>query len=108
MTETKQIYESPDKGKTITSRDMNSPAPPPPADLLSEWHNTTYEKQRRSRLSDVVCDYLDDDDLAPSALATDLLKEIEEWANYHKAHYEKADVCIRVLRHSLSSVSRVE
>lgn len=54
--------------------------------------NTTYESQRKERLSDVIFDYLQDEDTSPEKLYTDIREEIINALE----HFEKyADRCRR-------------
>ena len=41
-------------------------------------------------LSDVVSDYMNDENLPPNALIDDLKEEVKSWADYHKDNYVKA------------------
>ena len=54
--------------------------------------NTTYESQRKERLSDVIFDYLQDENTSPEKLYTDIREEIINALE----HFEKyADRCRR-------------
>lgn len=58
--------------------------------------NDTYDQQRRGRLSDVVTDYLGDEEVSAEKFCTELTEEIRDWANYHRDQLNKAN---KVLTH---------
>ena len=50
---------------------------------------TTYEEQRRVRLTDAIFDYLSDDDVTAQQTYDDLINTIKEDASYYKKHYDR-------------------
>ena len=60
--------------------------------LMSNWAicgATTYEEQRRVRLTDAIFDYLSDDDVTAQQTYDDLINTIKEDASYYKKHYDR-------------------
>ena len=49
----------------------------------------SYNDQRRDRLGDVISDYLNDDDKTAKEFYDDLVKEIDDWIQYHERFAEK-------------------
>jgi len=82
-----KIYESPDKGKTVKERDF---VPPPPQELRDMWALSTYAKQRRDRLGDVIGDYLTDEEIDARTAYEEILAEAKEWVDYHQTNLDKA------------------
>ena len=50
---------------------------------------TTYEEQRRVRLTDAIFDYLSDDDVTAQQTYDDLINTIKEDESYYKKHYDR-------------------
>ena len=49
----------------------------------------SYNDQRRDRLGDVISDYLNDDDKTAKEFYDDLVKEMDDWIQYHERFAEK-------------------
>jgi len=49
----------------------------------------SYNDQRRDRLGDVISDYLNDDDKTAKEFYDDLVKEMDDWIQYHQRFAEK-------------------
>ena len=49
----------------------------------------SYNDQRRDRLGDVISDYLNDEDKTAKDFYDDLVKEIDDWIQYHERFAEK-------------------
>ena len=54
----------------------------------------SYSEQRKDRLSDVVFDYLSDEDTTPDELLTDFIKEVKDTFDYYDKYATK---CKKVL-----------
>ena len=50
---------------------------------------TTYEEQRKVRLTDAIFDYLSDDDVTAQQTYDDLINTIKDDASYYKKHYDR-------------------
>ena len=49
----------------------------------------SYNDQRRDRLGDVISDYLNDEDKTAKEFYDDLVKEMDDWIQYHQRFAEK-------------------
>lgn len=49
----------------------------------------SYDEQRKSRLSDAVSDYLNDEDKTAKDFYDDLIDELSEWQSYYERFAEK-------------------
>lgn len=92
-----KIFESPDKGKTYTEREFTLQVPPPPEDLREKWAMDAYKKARRDRLTDVIGDYLTDEDTTVEELFGDLCAEVKTWSDYHRKFYDKTEKLLKFL-----------
>ena len=61
-----------------------------------DW-DTEYLKQRKSRLTDSVDEYLQDSDTSVLAFFNDLKDVLEELIAYHKTHKEKAEGALQLI-----------
>lgn len=59
--------------------------------------NKTYDSQRRDRLTDVVNDYLMDDEITARRFYEDLIAEVTEIADYHEEQLNKAKEVLDLL-----------
>lgn len=92
-----KIFESPDKGKTFTEREFTLQVPPPPQELRDKWAMDTYKSQRRDRLTDIIGDYLTDEDTSYEEFYKDLCAEVKTWSDYHKKFYDKTQRLVKLL-----------
>lgn len=54
------------------------------------YMETTYKSVRKDRLTDVVGDYLTDEETTAEEFYNDLTHEIDVWIDYHRKFLEKA------------------
>ena len=66
--------------------------------VTQTWANTTYAKQRRDRLGDVVGDYLSDENVSVDEFVRDLKSELQEWVDYHARQLNRANDVFEALK----------
>ena len=62
----------------------------PEIENAKEFNQVVYATARRDRLSDLVMDYLSDEDTSPRQLYEDLLSEVKVLVKYHEYNATKA------------------
>jgi len=65
---------------------------------VNSWVSTTYSKQRRDRLADVVGDYLSDENVSVDEFVRDLKSELQEWVDYHERQRDRASGVLEALK----------
>jgi hypothetical protein len=53
------------------------------------YMTTSYETARKDRLTDIVGDYITDEDTSAEQFFNDLVHEIDTWSDYHQKYLEK-------------------
>lgn len=60
-----------------------------PDPLFEKELMKSYDEQRKSRLSDVISDYLNDEDKTALDFYNDLVEELDVWLSYYQKFTEK-------------------
>jgi len=55
-----------------------------------EFNDKIYQQARRDRLTDMIGDYLGDEDVTPQQFYDDLIKEVDSWVEYHQRNLDRA------------------
>tara|TARA_B100000035_G_scaffold190701_1_gene162839 strand:+ start:243 stop:560 length:318 start_codon:yes stop_codon:yes gene_type:complete len=73
---------------------------------LKQTNNTTYAEQRKSRLQDVVDDYLQDDDVSVLEMYNDIRDCLEDIISYHEMCKSRAQGALELIvgHHSTNKV----
>ena len=73
---------------------------------LKQTNNTTYAEQRKSRLQDVVDDYLQDDDVSVLEMYNDIRDCLEDIISYHEMCKSRAQGALELIvgHHSTDKV----
>ena len=73
---------------------------------LKQTNNTTYAEQRKSRLQDVVDDYLQDDDVSVLEMYNDIRDCLEDIISYHEMCKNRAQGALELIvgHHSTDKV----
>lgn len=61
------------------------------------YMETTYKSARKDRLTDIVGDYITDEDTPAEEFYNDLIHEIEVWTDYHQKYLEKCKLMKKML-----------
>lgn len=86
-----KIFESPDKGKTFTEREFTVESSPFITEPnVDEFNMKIYEQARRDRLSDVIGDYITDENTDAEVFYSELVQEIDGWLKYHEKFLVKS------------------
>ena len=65
-----------------------------------------YYKARRDRLSDMVMDYLGDDDTDPRRFYEELLDDVQQLVKYHQKNAAKAESFLNMIREDFPELSK--
>ena len=52
--------------------------------------DTSWRQHCKGLLSDIISDYLNDDNMTPDHFIEDVKEELDSWMEYHKGQYVKA------------------
>ena len=52
--------------------------------------DTSWRQHCKGLLSDIIADYLNDDNMTPNDFIEDVKEELDSWMEYHKGQYVKA------------------
>jgi len=96
-----KIFESPDKGETFTEREFTIEGRP----LIKEpdvdtFNMKIYNQARRDRLSDVIGDYITDQNTDAKTFYDELMSEISGWIEYHESYLDKCKIIKNLLQAS--------
>lgn len=93
-----KIFESPDKGKTFTEREFTVEGTPFITEPnVEEFNMKIYEQARRDRLSDVIGDYITDENTNAETFHSELISEIDGWLKYHEKFMDKCQTIKNLL-----------
>lgn len=48
-----------------------------------------YQQNRKDRLTDLIADYITDEDVSAEELYQDILSEVKSWLDYHENYVKK-------------------
>lgn len=63
-------------------------------------YRNLYDNQRKDRLSDVIGEYLNDDESSILTFYNDLQDEVQGWIDYHQKYLEKSIGILKLIKGS--------